>query len=183
MMFVSHEVLDATALVGCSVTAAVVDVRERRIPNKLCAVTLLGGVLLHAVEGGAREAGWALLAGLIAGAIFMVFHLAGGMGAGDVKLMAGLGCIAGTADVCNLLIATAVLGAVCALALAISRGMLRRTLGNMLVLVAHHRVNGMAAHPELNVANESTLRLPYAVPMAMASALVLVMHLVQGGAR
>lgn len=181
-MYVSHEVLDATALVGCSVAAAIVDMRERRIPNKLTLTALLGGVVLHAVNGGAREAGWALLTALIAGAVFMVFHIAGGMGAGDVKMMAALGCIAGIADVRNLLLATMILGALCAIGLAMWRGALRRTFGNVLVLVAHHRTNGIAAHPELNVRNDATLRLPYAVPMAMASALVLVMRMV-GGAR
>lgn len=182
-MFVSHEVLDATALVGCSVTAAIVDVRERRIPNKLTGLALLGGVVLHLAGGGVREAGWALLAGLIAGAVFMVFHIAGGMGAGDVKMMAALGCIAGTTDVRNLLIATMVLGALCAIGLALWRGALRRTFSNVLVLVAHHRMHGMVAHPELNVTNDATLRLPYAVPMAISSALVLGAHLLQGGAR
>lgn len=167
----------AIALVGCALIAAVFDVRERRIPNKLTGPAFLAGLLLHLVVGGFAGAGWALVAGLIAGGIFMMLHLAGGMGAGDVKLMAALGCIAGMSDVKSLLLATVIAGAVFAICMALSRGALGRTLRNVFQLVQHHRTNGLVAHPELHVRNEKTLRLPYAVPMAVAAALVFAAHL------
>ena len=182
-MTVSHEILYDTALFGCSVLAAIFDIRERRIPNKLVGFVLPGGILLHLALEGPTQACWAGLAALIGGAAFMVFHLAGGMGAGDVKLMAALASVAGISDVKNLLIATVLTGAVFALALAAWRGALRRTLANVLVLVMHHRSHGLAVHPELNVSNTATLRLPYAVPMAVACGWLLSTHLISGGVR
>lgn len=152
------------------------DIRERKIPNRLTGPALLSGLLLHFVMDGMHGLGAAALATLIVGAIFMVFHIAGGMGAGDVKLMAALGSLSATADVRNLLVATMIIGALFAVALAAWRGALRNTLRNMLVLVMHHSQNGIAAHPELNVSNDKTLRLPYAVPMAVASAIVFASH-------
>ena len=37
-----------------------------------------------------------LAAGLIGGVLFLIFYLAGGMGAGDVKLITAVGCMAGS---------------------------------------------------------------------------------------
>ena len=176
-----HPSVAAAAVVGFSSIAAIFDVRQRRIPNKLTAVTLVAGLVLHLVTGGFAAAGWAALAGLIAGAVFMLFHLAGGMGAGDVKLMTALGCVAGMHDVRMLLVMTAIVGALFAVSLALWRGALRRTMRNVVELAAHHSHHGLVSHPELNVSNSKTLRLPYAVPMAVASMLVFVQHLLPGG--
>jgi prepilin signal peptidase PulO-like enzyme (type II secretory pathway) len=81
----------------CAGIGSVHDVRERRIPNRVTGPAMVAGLVLHTVLGGWHGLGDSALAGLIAGGIFLVFFLAGGMGAGDVKLMAAVGCIAGTA--------------------------------------------------------------------------------------
>lgn len=110
--------------------------------------------------------GLAATAGLIGGAIFLIFWIAGGMGAGDVKLITGVGCIAGTGHLAEILIATTLMGGLFAIVLATLRGRLKSTLANVGVLVMHHRKAGLQPHPELNVLNGKTLRLPYAVAIA-----------------
>lgn len=182
-MIVSHPLLFASASFSCSALAAIFDIRERRIPNKLVGSMFLGGIILHLGIDGPAQAGWSALAALIGGAAFMVFHLAGGMGAGDVKLIAALASVAGISNVKTLLIATVLIGAICAIVLAVWRRQLRRTLANLLVLVMHHGRHGLAAHPELNVSNTATLRLPYAIPMAAACGWLLSTHLTAGGLR
>jgi prepilin peptidase CpaA len=182
-MIVSHSLLFASASFGCSALAANFDIRVRRIPNKLVGFMFVGGIILHLVIGGPAQAGWSVAAALIGGAVFMVFHLAGGMGAGDVKLMAALASVAGINNVKNLLVGTVLMGALCAIVLAIWRKALRRTLSNLLVLVMHHGRHGLAAHPELNVSNAAALRLPYAIPMALACGWLLSTHLMAGGLR
>jgi prepilin peptidase CpaA len=106
------------------------------------------------------------LAGLIAGGVFLVFCIVGGLGAGDVKLMAAVGCIAGLAPLPLVLIAVAVAGAAFAIAVSIHHGRLRETLRNVGALLLHHGHNAFTPHPDLNLKNERTLRLPFALPVA-----------------
>jgi prepilin peptidase CpaA len=180
-MPIQQGLIYASAALACAGLAMVSDVRAHKISNRLTGPALALGLLLHLCVDGARGLGAATLAALIAGGIFFIFYIAGGMGAGDVKLMAALSGLSATADVRNLLIATMIAGALFALGLAAWRGVLHKTLHNVLVLLVHHSHHGMAAHPELNVRNDKMLRLPYAVPMGVASLLVFASHV--GGLR
>jgi prepilin peptidase CpaA len=150
----------------CAGIGSVHDVRERRIPNRLTGPAILLGLALHAVAGGWHGLGDSALAGLIAGGIFFVFFFAGGMGAGDVKLMAAVGCFAGLTPLPSVVIATAIAGAGFALAVSIYNGRLRETLRNVGELLLHHGRRGLAPHPDLNLTNARTLRLPFALPIA-----------------
>jgi prepilin peptidase CpaA len=159
----------------CASIASLYDLRTRRIPNKLTLPAIVCGLILHLVRGGPVEFGLSALAGLIAGGVFLLFFLAGGMGAGDVKLMTAIGCLAGAANIKDVLISTVLIGAVMGIALAIYRGRFRQTLGNVVTLVQHHRAEGLEAHPEINVRNASTLRLPYALPIAAGCLLTFIL--------
>lgn len=183
MTHLAHtSVYDASAI-ACATVAAVFDIRERRIPNRLTGPAMLAGLLLHLALGGPSQMGWALLAGVLAGAVFLVFYIAGGMGAGDVKLMMALGMLASTGAVKNVVIDSVIAGAVFGVAMALYRGAFRQTLRNVFTLVLHHQQNGLQAHPELNVENRSALRLPYAVPMALGCVLAVGMSVFSGAAR
>jgi prepilin peptidase CpaA len=150
----------------CAGIACVPDVRERRIPNRVTGPAIAAGLVLHLVVGGWRGLGDSALAGLIAGGILLVFFLAGGMGAGDVKLMAAVGCIAGTSPLGLVAISTAIAGGIFALAVSMHRGRLREMLRNAGAVLAHHGRWGLKPHPELNLANPRALRLPFALPIA-----------------
>jgi prepilin peptidase CpaA len=155
----------ATALL-CAAIAAVCDLKTRRIPNLLTGPSILLGLLLHLVLGGWSELGWSAAAALIGGGIFLVFYLAGGMGAGDVKLMAAVAALAGYSFVPKLLIATVLIGGVLALGMAVLHGKFKTTVRNIVALLQHHRAEGLTPHPALNVQNSSALRLPYAIAIA-----------------
>jgi prepilin peptidase CpaA len=103
---------------------------------------------------------------VIAGGIFLIFFLAGGMGAGDVKLMTAVGCFAGLSLLPLLVISTAMAGGVFALAIGIYHGRLRETLRNVVALLQHHGRHGLKPHPDLTLSNARTLRLPFALPIA-----------------
>jgi prepilin peptidase CpaA len=165
-MTINPQTIYIEAALVCASIATLYDLRTRRIPNKLTLPAILFGLVLHLVRGGPAELGLSALAGLIAGGVFLLFFLAGGMGAGDVKLMTAIGTLAGTGHIKDVLISTVLIGAVMGIALALYRGKFRQTLGNVLTLVQHHRTEGLEAHPELNVRNETSLRLPYALPIA-----------------
>jgi len=82
------------ALVG--IAATVDDLARRRISNWIPGVAFVAGLSLQTVHGGWRGAGSALLGTLSGAAVFLIFYLLGGMGGGDVKLMAGFGAVLGS---------------------------------------------------------------------------------------
>ena len=172
-MFLQHDSMYAASAVLCALIGAAYDVKDRRVPNFLTGPALVFGLALHASFGGWRDLATAALAGVACGLVFLVFYLAGGMGAGDVKLIAAVACIAGLQRVGHLLILTALAGGAMALLLVLVRGRFRETAANVGALFAHHREKGLTPHPELNVLNTRTLRLPYAVAIATGSVLTL----------
>jgi prepilin peptidase CpaA len=166
-MNVAQQELTSTACaLLCASIGSVHDLRERKIPNLLSGPAILAGLTLHTVFGGLRGMGDSALAGLAAGGLSLVFWLAGGMGAGDVKLMAAIGCITGFFPLRIMLVSTAVAGGLFAIALSLYHGRLRETLRNVGVLLAHHRQKGLEPHPDLNLKSPRTLSLPFALPVA-----------------
>jgi prepilin peptidase CpaA len=163
----------------CAAVSAVYDVRSRRIPNYITFPAIVFGLLLHAVFGGWRQFVTAAVAGLICGLIFFVFYLAGGMGAGDVKLITAAGCITGLPGIGYLLLLTALAGGVMAIALALHRRRLVETWQNMRTLAGHHKRMGLTPHGQFNISNERTLRLPYALAITAGSGLSLCLAVMQ----
>jgi len=168
------------ASIAIAVAGAVFDLRSRRIPNLLTLPGILFGLLLHLYLDGWRGFGLSAASGLMAGVIFLFFWLAGGMGAGDVKLITAVGCtVGGLLQVGWLLCLTAVAGGVMALGLALWRGRLKDTIMNLGALAVHHRFEGLKPHPHLNVGNARTLRLPYALAIAAGTAMTFCMTVVK----
>ena len=150
----------------CSLCACVTDVRDRRIPNALTGSSILAGLLLHICIDGWRGFLSSSEAGITAGALFFACYLAGGIGAGDVKLMAAVGCVNGLSFLQTVLLGTVFSGGVLALLLTLYRRQLLCTIRNMISLLAHHGQRGLQPHTALNVSNRGLLRIPYAIPIA-----------------
>ena len=158
--------------------AAVWDVRFRRIPNWLCFFGLAAGILWNglAPEG----AGWRHgLAGLAAGlGLYLPLYVLRARGAGDVKLLAAAGAVAGPMDCLRLFVLASLAGGVLGLLLAGAHGRLRRTMFNVgwiLNELSHFRAPHRAS-PELDVRSSAGLRLPHAVPLAAGVALLILME-------
>ena len=158
-----------TAL-ACALMGAGCDIRSRRIPNSLTGTSVLLGLALHLSLQGWVALGTAALAGTIGGGVFLLFYLGGGMGAGDVKLMAAVSVLAGLGHVREVLVATTLLGGVFAVVFALFSGRLKAVLANVVTLIAYHGKAGFTPHPELNIANPLTLRLPYGIAVAAGAA-------------
>jgi prepilin peptidase CpaA len=179
MLKLTTECAFAASSTLCAGMGAVYDVRSRRIPNFLTLPAIVFGLLLHAVCGGWWQLITAAAGGLICGLIFFVFYLAGGMGAGDVKLITAAGCLGGLSLIGQLLILTALAGGVMAIGLALYRRQLMETCHNMHTLAVHHAIMGLTPHPRFNVSNDRTLRLPYALAIATGSGLSLCLVAMQ----
>ena len=117
-------------VIAASCYATVIDVRCRRIPNRLTFPLLLSGVIWALLSGGIPSLGDALLGMLIAGVPFITLWMIGGGGAGDAKMMLAIGAWLGPS---NAFIAT--------LAVAIAGGLLCVTYAR-----AHRRLSGALAN-------------------------------------
>jgi prepilin peptidase CpaA len=107
-------------VVGIAATvAAVSDLRGLRISNRLTVSLLVVGIVFHTFAG----AGWSLsVAGAAVGfGALILLYAVGGMGAGDVKLMAGIGAWLGPALTLHVLLMAGVALGVTSVILQIRR--------------------------------------------------------------
>jgi len=176
MTLVSKELAYPAVACVCAMIGAATDVKNRKIPNLLTGPAFLLGLVFHLSLDGWHGLWTSFAAGLICGTIFLVFYLAGGMGAGDVKLITAVGCIAGLPNISYLMVMTALTGGVMAVGLALVRGRLKETLSNVGTLASHHAQQGLTPHPEHNVLNTSTLRLPYGLAIAAGCTIMLYLQ-------
>lgn len=153
------------AAVAVAAGAAVTDVRAARIPNVITVTSGLAGVLAHTVlPGGAGTT--SSLAGLAAGlAVFFPFFALGGLGGGDVKLMAAIGAWVGWPTILTVALYTALAGGVVAVGVALTRGYLRQAMRNVFSLIKFWMVAGVRPEPSLTLEHGRGPRVPYAVPI------------------
>ena len=97
------------------ITAAITDLRVRRIPNILTFPAMGVALIYHCTTGGLYGL-YASVIGLILGtAIFAIPYMMGGMGAGDAKLMGVVGAILGPEKLIVSSVFVAILGGIYAL--------------------------------------------------------------------
>jgi prepilin peptidase CpaA len=154
--------------------ACLTDLRSRRISNRLVMIGLVLGLVMNLCMGGWAGLGWSLLGGLLGLAIFFPFFALGGMGAGDVKLLSCLGAVLGPKDLLSVALVGAVIGGILALVVATVNGRLRSTLQGIGSLLAFWATGGLRPSPILNLDSPGTLKIPYAVPVAAGTLLVLL---------
>ena len=157
--------LKTAVVVSVGLAACFTDLRERRIPNVLT-FGAAGAALIYAFAAdGWSGLGSAALGWLIGAALFIVPFALGGMGGGDVKLVAALGAWLGPSGALWVALYTGVAGGVMALAVAVASGYLRRALGNVSLLLMHWRVWGLRPLSEVSLEGSSGPRLAYALPI------------------
>lgn len=105
--------------------AVVEDLARRNVSNLWPVAALLGGIGCQAYAGGWRGAGSALLGAAAGFAVFLIFYLLGGMGGGDVKLMAGFGAVLGPGRLLYAALFTAIVGGILALAVVMFDSVMR----------------------------------------------------------
>jgi len=110
---VSEEVVVAGVL---GLAAVIEDLRRRTIPNWIPIAAFAGGVLCQVLDKGWIGFGTAALGAIVGFVVFLVFYLLGGMGGGDVKLMAGFGALLGASRLLEAALWTAGIGGLMAVA-------------------------------------------------------------------
>lgn len=168
----SMQIAGAVAL-AVGFAACVTDVRERRIPNVLTFGAAVAALLVHGLTGGSSALLQAAGGWLLGTVLFLPFFLLGGMGAGDVKLLAALGAWLGPSDAFWIAIYASLAGGVCAIAVALGHGYLRTALSNVRSMVTFWFLVGPRPVPGLDLTAKEAPRLAYAVPLFLGTALTI----------
>ena len=121
-------------VVAASLTAAIWDIRTRRIPNFLTGPLLLGGSIWAAWQGGFAGVADAAVACVLLAMPYVLLFLCGG-GAGDAKLMGAIGAWLGVVNGLIALVAVSVAAVWLALAHALARKRARSLLADVLGIV------------------------------------------------
>jgi prepilin peptidase CpaA len=159
----------ALLFIPMAIIITYMDVRYRRIPNKLVLVTLIGGITLNTLFGGTHGllvslGGFALAFGLM-----FFFHAFGTMGAGDVKLFAAIGAINGISLVLPTLLVVALTGGVVAIVKMVYSGRAKTTMFGVMRFF-HGLLPGQTV-PRFDIPADRSYTLPYAVPICFGSLL------------
>ena len=118
-------------LVIVLVTAAIFDVKFRKIPNILTLPTVVAGLAYHTWFSGFHGFLLSLGGAFLGMGFLIVFYLAGKMGAGDVKLMGAVGSVLGPTGVFNAFLFTAIVGGIYAIIILLYKGRFADSMSRM----------------------------------------------------
>ncbi len=153
------------------VEAAVIDGRQLRVPNWLTFHFALGGLVFAAWSGSREMLLWSL-AGTGVGLISLLpLYAIGGMGAGDVKLMAGVGAWLGPWLTLWAFVSSALVGGLIGAAMILASGdvirhwVMFQTIGHEILSIRNPAVLAERAGER----KKNMMLLPYGIPIAIGS--------------
>ena len=153
------------------------DIKSRRLPNWLTLSGLVVGFGLQIHTRGVHGGLEALLGAALGGLVYLGLYAIGAMGAGDVKLMAAVGAIAGPVNWLVIFVYTSLAGGLIALGAVIARGRIGETMGNVgFILSRLLRLRSpRRERPQLDVRSSKAMTLPHGVAIAVGSYLFLIL--------
>jgi prepilin peptidase CpaA len=166
------------AVIVTGASAAIWDLRTRRIPNGLTLGSAAIAVAFRAIaSGGVHEGfvagGWSAAGWLVGFLLLLPIYVLRGLGAGDVKLLAAFGAWLGPLAACWVAVYGGIAGGLLALPLLVAQRAMRRTASRVWDLIAFWRVAGLRPHPALTLDAPGAIRMPYALPIAIGAVLTM----------
>lgn len=153
------------------VVAAAIDGYKLKVPNWITFPMILSGWAMSAVSFGWEGLGWSLLGTLVGLALLLPAYAIGGMGAGDVKLLAGVGAWVGASITLYAFCVSAIVGGLIAVAMVLSRRAWQQhyyqfwTIWSEMVSIRDpEKLSAIAAERK-----SSMLLLPYGIPIAIGT--------------
>jgi prepilin peptidase CpaA len=153
------------------VVAAVIDGWKLKVPNWITFPLVVSGWVFSTACFGWAGLGWSLLGTAVGLGLLLPAYAIGGMGAGDVKLLAGVGAwIWGTATFYAFCVSAILGGVIAVLMVLAQRGWQRHyaqfmgILTEILVIRNPDALSSIAAERK-----SSMLLLPYGIPIALGT--------------
>jgi len=153
------------------ILAAVIDGFELRVPNWITFPFILGGWLYSGWAYGWEGLGWSLLGTVVGLGLLLPAYAIGGMGAGDVKLLAGVGAWVYATHTMYAFAVSALVGAVLAVGMVLARRAWKHHAAQFLVIL--NEILVIRDPEQLSaIATERKPRmllLPYGIPIAIGT--------------
>lgn len=153
------------------IVAAWIDGRQLRVPNWITFPMILSGLAYNGFS-----AGWpgleAALLGMAVGLLCLLpLYAVGGMGAGDVKLMAGVGAWLGASVTIAAFGVSTIVGGVMAIAMVLKRKSFAKHYANFwMILSEFTRVKNPRELSQIAAERKpQMLLLPYGIPICIGS--------------
>ncbi|HEV7279160.1 MAG TPA: A24 family peptidase [Pirellulaceae bacterium] len=161
------------------IVAAVIDGIQLKVPNWLTFPMIVAGWAFSAASFAfAGEAwyvglGWSVLGTFVGLALLLPAYAIGGMGAGDVKLLAGIGAWTLSTHTFYAFCATVVVGAVMAVAMVLYRGAFKKHAAQFqLILNEIFTIRDAETLSEIAAERKPRMMLlPYGIPMCIGTLL------------
>ncbi len=161
------------------VVAAIVDGIKLKVPNWITFPMIVSGWVFSAWIAGSADLtwyqglGWSLLGTAVGLGLLLPAYAIGGMGAGDVKLLAGVGAWMHGTHTAYAFAVSAIVGALLAIAMVLYRRAWQRHSSQFLVILNEiltirdpNQLTEIAADRK-----SSMLLLPYGIPLAIGTIL------------
>lgn len=170
-------ILTLAALVA--LVAAVYDFKFRRIPNVFTLPAIVTGFMLNSIIGGWGGFYSSLWGFVVGGAVFLLIYAAGGMGAGDVKLIGGIGALMGADDIVSIIIFTGLAGGLMAAGKIIHRRSVCATLSRCkLIVLGNARRTDIYPRNVHEYPSQDTI--PYGIAIAVGTLVTVALVFLSG---
>lgn len=155
------------------IVAAVIDGMILKVPNWLTYPFIVSGWIYGTMTWGVSGLGFSLLGTLVGMTLLLVVRAVGGMGAGDVKLLAGLGAWLGASIALWAFVWTAVVGGIMAVVMiAVSGNWFKHYAMFHQIVHEFYTIRNPEKLAEIARERKPTMKLlPYGIPMAIGSIL------------
>lgn len=153
------------------VVAAVIDGLKLKVPNWITFPMVISGWICSFVFFGWAGLGWSMVGTAVGLALLLPAYAIGGMGAGDVKLLAGVGAWVGASLTFYAFVVSAVVGGLIAVVMVLWRrkwqhhkNQFMNILGEILIIRNPDQLSEIAAERK-----STMMLLPYGIPIAIGS--------------
>jgi prepilin peptidase CpaA len=153
------------------VVAAVIDGYKLKVPNWITFPLILSGWGFNLATAGWPGLGWSLLGTAVGLGLLLPAYAIGGMGAGDVKLLAGVGAWVQAETTFYAFCWSAIVGGAIAIAMVLVRRSWQKHKNQFLMIFTEVLTIGNPSELASIAAERksSMLLLPYGIPLAIGS--------------